>query len=42
MADLVAYAAYRHLVRLPLRVFAWEWCERYLMPYDVNDGPIEL
>ena len=25
IADLVAYAAYQHLVRLPEKQFAWEW-----------------
>lgn len=42
MADLVAYAAYQHLARYDGKEFAWGWYERYLMPRDVNGGPLKL
>ncbi|GAA1710957.1 hypothetical protein GCM10009745_68760 [Kribbella yunnanensis] len=42
MADLVAYAAYIHLLRPPSKEFAWHWYERHLQNKDVNAGPIEM
>lgn len=42
MADLVAYAAYLHLLQPPGKEFAWGWHDGYLRACDVNGGPIKL
>ncbi len=42
MADLVAYAAYVHLLRPPSKQFAWNWYDRHLRRSDVNGRPVRL
>ena len=41
-ADLVAYAAYMHLLHAPGREFAWDWYPDYLAASDPAGAPQEM
>lgn len=42
MADIAAWSAFQGLQQAPNRRFAWQWYSTYLLPCDVNGGPLNI